>query len=750
MLVFSVVSVIILLAASMTGYFFAKTRVSENIEKQMTAIINAHVNKIDGWLVAKQKVVEITAGTMQTSVGNGDVPSSLLSGYRSIDRELSDVYFGSVEGKMVDGSGWTPPADFDPRTRVWFKKAMEQNKVVFTDPYLDASTKQMAVSVALPYKAASGQVLGVVSADILLQTLIDNIKGINFEGQGFAFLVDSKGVILAHPDTEVVSKNITGVEKLKEIANVFKEITGKEQGYKNYQENGKDMIMVYKHIPSTQWLLCISVDESFAYQPLVYLRWLFIGVTIVSILLVIAVTFVVARRLTEPLGSLTRQVDLLASGNLTVQADVKGTDEFAKLTQGFNEMVVRLRDHLQKIHNTTADLRSSSNHLIDIATSVAANSQEMSAKVCTVSATVEQISANIEETASSTEEVSHSVDSVAEMAKLMSEASKSTAKTAEFVSREVNQVTSVVEEISQSINLVASSAGDVSTSMDDISQAVQTINKSLNSINVNCERSIGITTEAEERSRETTAIIQKLNTTSKQINKIIDIIRNIAEQTNMLALNATIEAAGAGEAGKGFAVVAAEVKELAKRTGEETRLIAHQIEEMQNDMSEAVSAVDRIADVISETKDITGTIAAAVTEQSKSVDDISNAMAQGVNKVTAISSEISEIAVNAAQVAKSATEASGGVKAMFDATVDISQKSVEVAESTDKMASVMSNIAYATKEVAQGTQEISENIQEADAATADTANKASQTSEAAYSLGEMANQLETLVDKFKV
>lgn len=70
-LVFSVMSAIILLIASMAGYFFAKNRFSENIKKQMTAAINAHVNRIDGWLAGKKKVVEIISGTIQAAADNG-------------------------------------------------------------------------------------------------------------------------------------------------------------------------------------------------------------------------------------------------------------------------------------------------------------------------------------------------------------------------------------------------------------------------------------------------------------------------------------------------------------------------------------------------------------------------------------------------------------------------------------------------------------------------------------------------------
>jgi methyl-accepting chemotaxis protein len=125
-------------------------------------------------------------------------------------------------------------------------------------------------------------------------------------------------------------------------------------------------------------------------------------------------------------------------------------------------------------------------------------------------------------------------------------------------------------------------------------------------------------------------------------------------------------------------------------------------------------------------------------------------MSSGVQQVSEISKEISIYAGNAEQVSKGATEAANGVRAMFISTVAISDKSISVAQSMEEMASMINTIALAASEVAQGTQAIIKSIQEADAATTDTAGKASQTSESAHYLGEMANRLNDLVESFKV
>lgn len=726
MLVFSFVSALILLAASLTGYIFAKDRFTENIENQMRSTISAHVNKLDGWLVAKQKLVEVTAGTIQTAGGQGEIPASLLMGYKNVDKEFSDIYLGTTDGKVVSGKGWVPPTDFDSRTRLWYTEAMKGQKTIFTAPYVDADTQEMTVSIALPCKSVTGGTKGVVSADILLKTLVDNVKEITLEGQGYAFLTDSKGFVIAHPDASVVGKNIFEVEKVKDVSKVIKEIAGKDQGYKEYQENGKEMIMVYKQIPSTQWNLCISVEKAIVYQPLTNLKWLFIMITFVSILLVIAVTFFVARRITKPLNLLGRQLEQLAKGDLTAEARIAGKDELARLAGDFNKMVGDLRAIMHDIAASTLELQGHSVKLVDSAATVAANSQEMSATVGMVSTAVEQISAGTEENASSTEQVSHNVHAVAKVASEMSEASKEAVGASEQVASEVKEVSLVIEDISKSISQVADFAQEVASA---------------------CKRSIAITQEAKECSSETFDIIQKLNVSSKQINKIVTVIGSIAEQTNMLALNATIEAAGAGEAGKGFAVVAGEVKELSKRTALEAGRIAQQIEDMQTEMNTAVTMVEKITHVIAETTDITHTIASAVSEQNNM--SVSDAESSETGRLTTISKEVTIIAGKAQRVSQNALEAAKGVDALFHTNDEIFQKAAEVARSTEEMASMMNNINQATLEIAKGTQNISESVQETDKAISDTASKATTVSECAGEVGDLADRLKTLIGKFK-
>ncbi|MFZ5354633.1 MAG: methyl-accepting chemotaxis protein [Bacillota bacterium] len=242
----------------------------------------------------------------------------------------------------------------------------------------------------------------------------------------------------------------------------------------------------------------------------------------------------------------------------------------------------------------------------------------------------------------------------------------------EQTSAGIQKINELVDGIADHTNNASDFARDVSASVNSVVLAMKEINISLNEISQNCGRSKNITADAEIKAKDTNRIIETLNLSSKQIGKIVKVINDIADQTNMLALNAAIEAAGAGEAGKGFAVVAGEVKELAKQTAESTEEIGAQIEVMQKNMSDAVSAMGTIMQVIDEMTSITNTIAAAVLEQSAVSGNISNAIVAAAQKVNLITEKASEIAVNSQIAAKSVADANVGVKKLAETASELS------------------------------------------------------------------------------
>jgi methyl-accepting chemotaxis protein len=174
----------------------------------------------------------------------------------------------------------------------------------------------------------------------------------------------------------------------------------------------------------------------------------------------------------------------------------------------------------------------------------------------------------------------------------------------------------------------------------------------------------------------------------------------------LLALNATIEAASAGEAGKGFAVVANEVKELAKQTAAATENIRDLVEEMQENTDQAVRAINDIGGRIGQINSISGTIAAAVEEQTATTTEMSRNLAGTADGAMEVSSSVARAADRTNQVAGNVREAVDGVSAIASAIGElaleakrVANRSTEVANSTG---ATREEVA-ALKETSQGT-----------------------------------------------
>ncbi|NMA95910.1 MAG: methyl-accepting chemotaxis protein [Clostridiales bacterium] len=471
---------------------------------------------------------------------------------------------------------------------------------------------------------------------------------------------------------------------------------------------------------------------------------------IISIIAALILRTFVSNKIANPIRDIQVLMAGIGEGDLTIRGEVKTKDELGKFTEAFNGLIEKMHNMTSDVYETAILLNESSDELLLIADTLASNSEEMNAKTGIVSAAVHEITASIEGTAAASTDTSSNISVIASATEEMSATVRNLASASEETSVSVDQVSEVVANIANTIDGASSSLSQVATSVNSVATAVKELNISLTDVSKSCDRSIAITKDAEDQATDTNRIIEKLNRSSKQIGKIVNVINDIADQTNMLALNAAIEAAGAGEAGKGFAVVANEVKELAKQTAEATDEIGQQIEEMQMDMGDAVGAVETITVVIEEIDNITNAIASAVTEQSAITGEISNTIVGVAGEVNNVNGEIEMVAGNTRDAAKSLSEASLGVREIAKSSAELSTASNEIAENTEIASQKVIEVARSTDEISKGTGEIAENIEEITAASNETAQQAMETNTAASALSEQAENLERLVRQYKI
>ncbi|MDR2593417.1 MAG: methyl-accepting chemotaxis protein [Fibromonadaceae bacterium] len=351
------------------------------------------------------------------------------------------------------------------------------------------------------------------------------------------------------------------------------------------------------------------------------------AVLVISISLGLFLTF----SITRPLASVVNALSKIEKGDITIRTNLERRDELGILSKALDSLSAKLQ-------TIFINLRQNSDTL-------AGSAEELSSIGRQVTNATEQVNVSINAMAKGAEEASANADDVA--------------GTAEQMSTNINMIATAMEELSSSIRQVFDNAGGAQQ----------------------------VTSTATVKSHEATETMNRLGVSAKEIGQVTDVIKKIADKTNLLALNATIEAASAGEAGKGFAVVAGEIKELANQSATSANDIAKRIDGIQIGAGEAMTVIKSITDIIEQINANTSSVMSIAEQQTKASNEVANNVAQaniGAKRVASAISGVAkgskEMALNAGEVAKNSISA--------QSTAQINQGADELA----KLASDLKNI----------------------------------------------------------
>src|SRR5712671_421256 len=352
--------------------------------------------------------------------------------------------------------------------------------------------------------------------------------------------------------------------------------------------------------------------------------FIYLGVSLAVLAVVIMLSRMVLRTVRELLGELAGAVDKMQDGNYDVAIPhVERTDEIgvmARATEGFRENFMRVKERETEQKNA------------EMAT-------ERKTLMSRLAGDFEAVIGNI-------------VDAVSSASSELTSAASTLSGTAETTQRLATTVAAASEEASSNVQSVASAAEEMANSVSEIGRQVQESGR--------------ISGEAVSQAQTTDERITKLSQAANRIGDVTQLITTIAEQTNLLALNATIEAARAGDAGKGFAVVAQEVKALASQTAKATSEISTQIAEMQAATQDSVVAIKEIGGTIGRISEIATTIASAVEEQAAATQEITRNVQQAAAGTAKVADNISEVNAGAAKTGTASAEVLSAAKSLSD------------------------------------------------------------------------------------
>ena len=254
-----------------------------------------------------------------------------------------------------------------------------------------------------------------------------------------------------------------------------------------------------------------------------------------------------------------------------------------------------------------------------------------------------------------------------------------------LISEELTSVAAASEELNTNMASIAASAEQMSMNTKTLASAAEEMTVSIADVARSSEKSAADADLAAKQATEANETMRELGEAAQGIGKVVDAIKDIAEQTKLLALNATIEAARAGEAGRGFSVVATEVKELARQSAEASEDIRKRIEYVQSQANGAEQAVGGISQAVSSLSLASQSIASAIEQQRVTTQEIAKNVTENAAAADSVARQVSESASVCGMIAKSATQIDSAVKKAAIGAGHSQEASEQLTHITDAM-----------------------------------------------------------------
>jgi len=678
-----------------------------------------------------QGLVELPIDELEKRFGNTKLleVNQNLNNYllRILKNEnLAEIFFTEKNGLVIASSNIT--SDFVQRDEDWWQNA-KRDSLSVGDPAIDESANTFAVdfsqAILDPF---SEEFLGVIKM-VVPSTAFDQLG----ELLQYAHLTGSQQVQLLDTSSKTIidtltadgpsdTKEIVGGEAIVQLAGIL---------VKALQEQGADSEAMLQELRSQyslgQWELHTFENEgkkqllsiSFAYQGKQYtlstipqLDWVAIAVMdindiqgvsrgllavfgLIALILgtvAVAIIMQLADQLSAPLNDLSDKAEQVSLGNLDITVEPRGSTETQTLAKTFNNLVASVKTLIrereielerEEVNEEIAqEQRKSKEALQKRALDLLMEVEPLTQGDLTVRAKVTE------------DEIGTIADSynatIANLRKIVTQVQTAAVQVAETTNNNEPVVQSLstealrqaeeiavalerVQEMAQLVEVVASSAQQAEKA---VQQAAQTVEEG----DANMNRTVDGIIAIRETVAESAKKVKRLGESSQRISKVVNLISNFAEQTNMLALNASIEAAQAGKEGRGFAIIAQEVRKLAKQSAQATIEIEKLVAELQQETNEVIATMETGTDEV-----VTGT---------KLVDETR----QSLNKITAASAEINQL-VEA--IAESTVVQSKVSEIVTETMTDVAA----IASQTSTEANAVSSSFEQLRQVAQALQE---------------------------------------------
>lgn len=625
-----IVTIIILVAISSV---LTRSRMQAMAESTLEASISNQSDNIEAWLEENLENFITEKAAIEAVKPKDDELVKLLTGFVGINKNSPNgMYVATQSGKFYAGEG----ADIsvaDPTSTEWFKQGLTRVGMAYGDVYENSEGAHVISASGIIDDGSDD--LKVASADVTLDkiSIIVN-SGVKMKNAS-SFLVNTDDyMILAHRDSSLVSTTLSGTSDDPVLAGTFDKIS---QGDYTTDSMG-GYTVAFSEVSGTDWILVSYIANSIIMKNVSQLIWILLLVGVAAVVIIMVLIRLIVDRVIKPISSITENITAMSSGDFTIEVANTSNDEIGRMGDQVGKFVGSMRNMLSSINEESEKLKIQSDNSDQVSKTMFDASQSQEEAMQNLNHTVDELAAAVNEIASNATTLKMVVSDTKENSDKASESMKETVKISQ-------QGRSDMERLSEA--------------MDGIRAANDELVLSIN----------------------------KVGKASDEITDIVDMIGDIAEETNLLSLNASIEAARAGDAGRGFAVVASEIGGLANNSAESVQNISSLIDQVRNLIEDVVSQANASARSIQENSELIATAMQTFDQIFRNIQDTSDVideMIVGVSKVDDVAANVAAISEEQAASADEILETS---KNMVEQAQSITASSQDVADNSHELAS---------------------------------------------------------------
>src|SRR5450830_1004307 len=410
------------------SYLRMRSQIVNDLDNEIRSVATSYNAVLSNWIQINTSLVD----SLSQALGKGNDLEASLTMIRGGGNFLS-VYLGQPDKTFTNNPANPPPAGYDPTVRPWYKAAMEAKKPIVTSAYMGVNPPGLMISFAAPVKGGDG---GVVAADVFLTKIVEQILNVKLSGDGYAFLLDKSGQVLAHADQSKVlkpAKDIAPELTLENLTSLAKNTDPIETVI-----DGKASFLFLQQVTGSDMYMALAVNKNKALASLDQLLMISAVVMAVLLLVIIPTSIWLVGHM---LSGLQRVCDAMSDiaaggGDLSRHIEVEGEDEVAQTAQAFNRFLEQLRVMV-------VDVRKATDSITLGASEIATGNMDLSGRT-------EQQASSLEQTSASMEELTDAVKNNAENAREANKMALNASDVATQGGEVVNKVVTTMQGISDS------------------------------------------------------------------------------------------------------------------------------------------------------------------------------------------------------------------------------------------------------------------------------------------------------------